>query len=135
MSAVTGKGGTVSFDGGSVASIGTWSLDVSNDMHDVTSFTTSAVQWREFAAGLSGFTGSIDGVGFDPTSTGQNDMITATLTPASATVVFELDQTAGGKLTGSAFLESMSVGADVGGMTNASWSVQGTGALAYTTST
>ena len=135
MAAVTGKGGTVSYDGGSVASIGTWSLDVSNDMHDITSFTTSASQWRTFAAGLSGFSGSLDGVGFDPSSTGQNDLITKTLTPVAATVVLELDQTVGGKLTGSVFAESMSLGADIGGMTNASWRLQGTGALTFTTST
>ena len=135
MPAVTGKGGTVLYAGGSVASIGTWSIDVSNDMHDITSFTTSAAQWREFAAGLSGWTGSLDGVGFDPTSTGQDNLIANTLVPVSAAIVLELDQTAGGKMTGSAFVESMSIGADVGAMTDASWSMQGTGSLAYTTST
>ena len=135
MAAVTGKGGTVLYAGGSVASIGTWSIDVDTDMHDITSFTTVAAQWRNFAAGLSGWTGSLDGVGFDPTSTGQNDLITATLTPVSAAVVLELDQTAGGKLSGNVFIESMSLGADIGAMTDASWSLQGTGAVAYSTST
>ena len=135
MAAVTGKGGSISYSGGSVASIGTWSIDVSNDMHDITSFTTSAAQWRDFAAGLSVFTGSIDGVGFDSASTGQNDLIVNTLTPVAATVIMELDQTAGGNLSGSVFAESMSLGADIGSMTDASWSLQGTGTLTYTTTT
>ena len=135
MAALTGKGGTVLYAGGSVASIGTWSMDISNDMHDITSFTTSAAQWREFAAGLSGWTGSLDGVGYDSASTGQANLIAATLVPVSAAVVLELDQTVGGKLTGTAFLDSASLGADVGGMTDASWSMQGTGAVTFTTST
>ena len=135
MAALTGKGGTVLYAGGSVASIGSWSIDISNDMHDITSFTTAASQWRDFAAGLSSWTGSLDGVGYDAGSTGQENLIAATLVPVSAAVVLELDQTIGGKLTGTAFLDSMSMGADIGGMTDASWSLQGTGALTFTTST
>ena len=135
MAAVTGKGGTVTYDGGNVASIGTWSIDVDTNMHDITSFTTSAAQWREFAAGLSGWSGSIDGVGFDPSSTGQAGLIANALTPVSAAAVFELDQTQGGKLSGSVFLDNMSLGADIDGMSNATWSVLGTGAVTYTTST
>ena len=135
MAALTGKGGTVLYAGGSVASIGSWSMDVDNAMHDITSFTTAAAQWREFAAGLSGWTGSLDGVGFDSASTGQNDLIGATLTPVSAAIVLELDQTVGGKLTGTAFLNMMGLGADIDGMTNATWGLQGTGSVAFSTST
>jgi len=135
MAALTGKGGTVLYAGGDVASIGTWSFDADTNMHDITSFTTSAAQWRTFAAGLSGWTGSLDGVGFDALSTGQDNLIAATLVPVSAAIILELDQTVGGKLTGTAFLNSMSLGADIDGMTNASWSLQGTGAVTFTTST
>ena len=135
MSALSGKGGTVTYAGGSVASIGSWSADMDNAMHDITSFTTSAAQWREFTAGLSGWTGSLDGVGYDAASTGQANLIGATLTPVSAAIVLELDQTVGGKLTGTAFLNTMSLGADIDGMTNATWGLQGTGSIAFTTST
>ena len=135
MAAVTGKGGSVLWAAGSVASIGSWSIDVDNDMHDITSFTTSLAQWRTFAAGLSGWTGSMDGVGFDSASTGQNNMIVSALAPASVAVVLELDQTAGGKLSGNVFIESMSLGADIGSMTDINWSLQGTGAVAFSTST
>ena len=134
MAAITGKSGTITYDGGSVARINSWSLDVDTNMHDVTSFSTDAVQWREFVDGLSGWTGSIAGV-FDSASTGQNDLITNSLTPVAATVVMELDKSAGGKLSGSAYLSSMSAGSDIDATADMSWSVQGTGALAYSTST
>ena len=134
MAAITGKSGTVSYAGGSVARINSWSLDVDTNMHDVTSFTTDAVAWREFVDGITGWSGSIDGI-FDPTSTGQNDMIVATLAPTTGAIVFELDKTAGGSFTGSVFLTSLSAGSDIDGTADMSWSVQGTGALSYSTST
>lgn len=135
MAAITGKAGTILYKAGSVASINGWSIDVDTNMHDVTSFSTDTVQWREFAAGLSGWTGSIDSVGFDSASTGMNNLIVDTLSPTTATVVLELDKVNGGKLTGSIFLDGGSFGADIDGMSDASWSMQGTGAVAYTTST
>lgn len=135
MAALTGKGGTVLYGGGSVNSIGSWSMDIDNDMHDITSFTTDVSQWREFTAGLSSWTGSLDGVGYDAGSTGQEDLIANTIVPVSAAIILELDQSVGGKLTGTAFLSSMSMGADIGGMTNATWSLQGTGAVTFSTST
>ena len=82
MSAVTGKGGTVSYDGGNVATINSWSIDVNSNMHDVTAFSTEAVVWREFASGLQGWSGAIDGT-FDPSSTGQADLIANTITPTT----------------------------------------------------
>ena len=135
MAALTGKGGTVVYSGGSVAGIASWSADFDADMHDITAMTTAAAQWRDFAAGISSWTGSLDGVGFDAASTGQNDLIANSLVPVSAAIVLELDQTVGGKLTGTAFIDTMSLGADIGGMTDASWSLQGTGSVAYSTST
>ena len=135
MAAVTGIKGTVTYDGGNVAGAKNWSIDIDTNMHDVTPFTTSADAWRVFAAGLSGWTGGIDAVAFDPTSTGQSDMITKTLVPAAVTVVLEMDQTAGGKFTGSAFISSASFGSDIDGLADAGWSLQGSGSLAFSTST
>jgi len=134
MPAVTGKGGTVTYKGGNVAQINSWSIDVNTNMHDVTSFSTEAVVWREFAAGLQGWSGSIDGI-FSATSTGQSDLIADTITPTTATVILEIDKINGGKLTGSIYLESMSIGVDIDSMIDMSWSMTGNGAVAYTTST
>lgn len=134
MAAITGKKGTVTYDGGSVATINSWSLDVDTNMHDVTSFTTAAPTWRTFVDGLSGWSGSMDGT-FDNASTGQKDLITNTLVPVAADVIFELDQIVGGKFSGSAYVQSGSFSEDIDGLADVSWSFQGTGALAYTTTT
>lgn len=132
--AIAGKKGTLSYGGGNVATIMTWSLDVPTDMLDVTSFTTSAPQWRSFIDGLSQWSGSFDGP-FDPSSTGQDDLITNTLTPSTAAIVLELDQTGGGKFNGSCFISNGSFNASIDDLTGVSFSFQGTGALSYTTTT
>lgn len=134
MAAVTGQGGTVSYGSGSVATIRSWSLDINTNMHDVSAFSTDAVVWREWAAGLQGWSGSIAG-SFDPSSTGQNDLITNTITPTTAQIILEIDKINGGKFTGSCYLESLGASVDIDGMADMSWSVTGNGALTYTTST
>ena len=133
MAAVTGKGGTITYDGGPVKTISNWTIDVDNSLHDITSFTTSVAQWREWIAGLSGWTGAMSGT-FDPASTGQNDAFTDALSPASKSAVFELDQ-AGGKLSGNVYISALSVGTDIDAPVDVAWTFQGTGALAYSTTT
>ena len=134
MAAVAGKSGTILYDGGSVATVNNWGLDLTNDMLDVTSFTTSAPQWREFIAGLSSWTGNISGI-FDGLSTGQNDLIVNSITPTTATVVLEMDQAGGGKFTGGVFLSGFGPAAPIESEVTVSWDLQGTGALTYTTTT
>ena len=133
MAAVTGKGGTITYDGGPVKTISNWTIDVDNSLHDITSFTTSVAQWREWIAGLSGWTGAMSGT-FDPASTGQNDAFTDALSPASESAVFELDQV-GGKLSGNVYISALSVGTDIDAPVDGACTFQGTGALAYSTST
>jgi predicted secreted protein len=136
MAATPGKSGTILYGGGSVATLNNWDVSVANDMLDVTSFTTDAPQWREFIAGLSSWTGGTISGQFDPASTGQNDLIGASVTlPVAAAIVLEMDQVNGGKLSGNCFLSDASFTADIGDVVSVSWTVNGTGALAYTTST
>ena len=134
MAASPGKLGTINYDGGNVATLNNWGLDVGNEMLTVTSFTTSAPQWIEVITGLSGFTGTVSGI-FDGASTGQNDLITNSIIPAAATVILELDQAVGGKFSGSVFLSGMSMSVAIDGLDEVSWDMQGTGALTYTTTT
>ena len=134
MAAVAGKGGTVTYAGGNVATLKEWSLDISPDMHDVTSFTTAAPTWKEFIAGLNSWTGSLTGT-LDPASTGQNNLITDSLAPVSAAVILEKDQTNGGKYSGNALISGASVGVVIDGLVDMGWDLQGTGALTYTTTT
>lgn len=134
MAAITGKAGTILYAGGSVATIKSWAMDIDTDMHDVTTLSTGVVQWREFTAGISGWTGSVDGT-FDSASTGQNNMIVATLAATTAAIVLEMDKDAGGKFSGGCYLEQLSVGVDIDNQTDVSFSVQGSGTLTYTTTT
>lgn len=134
MAAVAGKSGTVNYAGGNVATVNNWTLDIANDMLDVTPFSTSVPQWRDFIAGLSGWSGNVSGV-FDGASTGQADLIANSITPASAAVVLEMDQTGGGKFNGNVLLSGMSPGTAIDGTVEISWEMQGTGSLAYTTTT
>jgi predicted secreted protein len=134
MAAVAGKKGVVNYDGGTVATLNNWTLDLSNDMLDVTSFTTSAPQWRSFIAGLSSWTGNCSGL-FDGASTGQKDLILNSITPTTATVILEMDQAGGGKFSGGCFLSGMSPSVAIDGTVDIGWDIQGTGSLSYTTTT
>ncbi len=134
MAAVSGKGGTILYGGVSVASLNNWSLDIDTNMLEVTSFTTSNVVWRTFAAGLNGASGSVSGF-WDSASTAQDDMRTNSLVPASAAVVLELDQTVGGKFSGTAFLSRQSPSASIDGTADVSYDLQFTGAVTYATAT
>ena len=134
MTAVAGKGGTFSWDGGSVATVNEWSLDLTNDMLDVTAFSTAAPQWRDFIAGLSGWTGAANFV-YNPSSTGQDDFIDDAIAPNAVTVILEMDQTQGGKFSGSAYVSGLSFSAPIADTVSGTLSFQGTGAIAYTTTT
>jgi len=134
MAAAAGKGGTFTYAGGNVATLREWSLDVTPDIHDVTSFTTAAPTWKENIAGLNSWTASAGGT-FDPASTGQNNMITDALTPVSAAVILEKDQTNGGKYSGNALASGLSVGVTIDGLVDMSWDLTGTGSISYTTTT
>ena len=136
MAALAGKGGTVLIGSVPVLTLNEWSLDIDNSLHDVTSFSTANVVWRSFAVGLNNGTGAISGFwDIGGGSTAQEDMQDNILTPASATIVLEVDQTAGGKYTGTAFLTRQSVGVPIDGMATVSWDLQFSGAVTYSTST
>ena len=134
MGAVTGKSGFFQYNSGTVVRVSGWAMDIDNGVYDVTSFTTSTVQWREYVGGLSGWTGSIEAT-FDTASTGIDDMITNTMTASTGTVNMVMDKTIGGSFSGGAVFDSMSVNADIDGVTGMSWSLTGNGALTYSTTT
>jgi hypothetical protein len=134
MAGRSGKQGTISWAGGNVAGFDNWALDIVNNMLDVTVFSTGTVQWTESTPGLSSFTGTISG-NFDPNSTGLDNLIVATITPATGTLILEADKTDGGKYTGTAYVSTLSNTVAIDGKSEVSFSVQGTGALTYTTTT
>lgn len=134
MATLSGKKGLVEYDGGQVASFRNWSLDVDTNMLDHTVWSTGTDQWRSFTDGLSGWSGSFGDL-FDAASTGQDDLRTNLLTPASATVKLYLDKDGGEHFTGSAYISSASYGAEIDGDVTASYNIQGTGTLTYSTTT
>ena len=133
MAPVAGKKGTVDF-GGHVATINEWSLDQSNNDLDVTSFTTSAPQWKKWAAGLSEWSISFSGP-FDGASTGQNDLIVAALAQSTGTLIVELDQIDGGKFSGGGYINSLSPAAGIDDLSTVGFGWRGSDTLAYSTTT
>ena len=134
MAGVSGKEGTISWAGGSVAGFDNWNMDINVDMLDVTSFSTGTSQWREFTPGLSNAAGTISG-NFDAASTGLNDLIVATITPTTGDLILEADKNAGGKYTVPAFISTLSNTVAIDGKSEVSLGFQGTGTVAYTTTT
>lgn len=134
MATLSGKTGKIEYGGGKVASIRNWTLDSNVNMLDHTVWSTGTDQWRVWKAGLSGWSGTVGDL-YDETSTGQDQMRTNFLTPTTATMVLHMDKAAGGSYSGATYISGISMGAAIDGDVTASYSYQGTGALAYSTST
>ena len=134
MAEITGKSAKVMYGGGDVVGLDEWSVSVDVSQHDVTTFSTATLQWRDSIPGLSGWTASVSG-NFDVASTGLADLRTNTLTPATGTFNFYMDKAGGEALNGSGYMQTMGHSAPIDGVVEVDFSVQGTGALTYTTTT
>lgn len=118
-----GYGGSIKWANGVAAELGEWSLDISVDMQDVTSFGNL---WKRYLVGLREWTGSCSGR-FDGSDAAQKAMLTALLAGTSATVSFQVDETH--SFSGTAYLSAGSVSAAVEGLVEVSYDVQGNGEL------
>lgn len=134
MAELSGKSGKIEYAGGMVEGFNSWSLDVNVDMHDVTTFTTGTLQWRNFIAGISSWSGSIEGL-FTTTSTGLTNLRTNALTPTTGQFVGYMDKSGGENLRGSVLIQTMGHNVDIDGTVDVAFSFQGTGALTYSTAT
>ncbi len=136
MAAISGKQGKVEYDGKHVR-FANWNLDADSNMLDVTEFSTStgAAVWRDFIAGLSGWTFTADGPWRLNDSTGQVDLQANFLTPASATVKLYVDKEGGENYTGTAFISAVSVASPIDDRATFNVTAQGTGSLTYSTAT
>ena len=135
MAAISGKAAKVAYGGGKVNNFSaSWSIDIDTNMMDVTVHSTGDVQWRDFIAGLSGWSGSIDGFE-DATSTGLDDIRTNTLTPSTAQLILYVDKSGGENYRGSALISSYSVASDIDGTADTTVNFQGTGTLTYSSAT
>lgn len=134
MAALTGKQAKIEWAGKHVR-LGEWSMDTNYDMHDVTEFSTGTVQWREFAAGIGNWSGTMVGAFRVQDSTAQRDMMDAALAGTTGTVKLYLDKSNGGNFTGGVLFSALSASANIDNRTDMNFSYQGSGALAYSTST
>ncbi len=129
--AITGKGGSVTFESDVIAELSNWSLDLSVDEVDVTSFDSDG--WKEFLAGLKEWSGSFEGnlKYSDPVSgskKGQKVLFDAWKgSDEVKTIVLEVNSEV--SFTGSAFLTSLSVNVPVDDKADFSSDFRGTGEL------
>ncbi len=134
MAELSGKAAKVLYSTAAVNNLDSWDLTADTNMLDVTTFTTGTVQWRDFIDGLSGWSGTVSG-NFDIGSTGATDMRINALTPSTAQIELYLDKVGGESLLGSCFLNSMGHTVAIDGTAEFTFSVQGTGALTFSTTT
>ncbi len=134
MAEISGKVALVEYGGVFIQSLDNWTATVDTNMLDVTTFSTGTLQFRDFIPGLSGWNATVSG-NFDSTSTGLDDMRINTLVPATATVTLYADKVGGESLTGNTFISSMGQTAAIDGKVEIDFSLQGTGALTFSTTT
>ncbi len=134
MAEISGKAAKVLYGTAPVNILDSWDLTADTNMLDVTTFSTGTTQWRDFIAGLSGWTGIVSG-NFDIGSTGLTDMRVNSLTPSTAAIELFMDKVGGESLDGSVFISSMGHTAPIDGTVEVSFSFQGTGALTFSTTT
>jgi hypothetical protein len=123
MATFVGSGGTVLVGSDVVGEIRSWSVD---ETMDPIESSTIGDSYRTFEVGMKGWTGSME-VYFDDTDTAQQAMTV----DSSITVSFQMEGNTTGdhKLSGTALVTGRSVTASFDGMTEATLTVQGTGAL------
>jgi len=123
MATFVGSGGTVLVGSDVVGEIRSWSVD---ETMDPIESSTIGDSYRTFEVGMKGWSGSME-VYFDDTDTAQ----TAMTVDSSITVSFQMEGNTTGdhKLSGTALVTGRSVTASFDGMTEATLTVQGTGAL------
>jgi len=125
--AIAGYGGGVYLDSTKVAEIANWSLDMSADDIDITSFDSSG--WRERIQGIKEWSGSFEGNFKPDDTTGQAALINAWLTGQPVTLELQVNSTV--KFSGHA-LVTLNIETPVDDKANFSCDFQGTGALTPT---
>ena len=134
MAELSGKEAKVLYSTGAVSSLDSWDLTANTNMLDITTFSTGTTQWRQFTNGLSDWSGTVSG-NFDIASTAATDMRVNTLTPSTALIELYLDKVGGENFSGSCFISSMGHTVAIDGKAEVTFSIQGTDALTFSTTT
>jgi len=127
MSTFTGKGGYVMVDGNEVGEINDWSLTISADQLEDTTFEAGGVEWRTFKNGVKEWSGSWSGF-WDLTDTnGQKALHDALINDTQPTAYFHI--TGNYYYWGSANVETEDPGMVYDDIGDISFDLQGSGAL------
>lgn len=128
MAQLIGYAGKVSIGANQVAELKNWKVDLSADMADTTSFSTTG--WKGILPGLKEWSGSAEG-NFDMTDTnGQLALQNALINGTSLALKLYVDATH--YYSGNAYIKKIAPEAAVDGVVSIAFDFQGNGALAYT---
>lgn len=128
MAVLTGRNGSLRWNGSTVGRVRSWSLSINKDPLETTNL---GVNDRTYVTGLRGSTGSAE-LMYDPTETRARELLNSILADSEATadsVSFFLDTTGGKSLSCVAFLTSVSPSVTVGDIQVCSVAFQVTGAV------
>lgn len=120
----SGKTGTISIGDVDVAHMGTWSLSIDQDIHEVASFGN---RYMEKVATILDWSADADGTADFETASGQKDIYDALISGELVELKLMLDATTG--FSGQALVESFSVDHDAEGAAEVSISLSGSGAV------
>lgn len=128
MAVLTGKNGSLRWNGTAVGKVRSWSLTINKDALETTNL---GVHDRTYVTGLRGSTGTAD-LMYDPSETQSRNLLNSIFgneNEASTSVSFVLDTAGGKSLSCTAFLTSVSPSVTVGDIQVCSVSFQVTGAI------
>lgn len=127
MAAIAGKDGQVQLGANVVAETTNWSLDITVDPIDT---TVHLDEWREFIAGLRGWSGTIE-ASWDMTDTNGQLALQALMTGTPAVIAVELWTANLLGYSGDIWVTGISVGTPVEDKVSVSFSFTGNSALSY----
>ena len=127
MAAIAGKGGKLTIGASDAVNIGSWSLSLDSDMLETTALGDD---WKEYLAGLNGWTASVEAHFDKADTTGQIAMQNAILAGTSLSVKLYVDDT--NYYSGTVYVSNQSISDAVSDLVTASFSLQGSGELSYT---
>lgn len=133
MAAITGHSGSCTVGGSAVATAKIWSVDITVDTADVTTFASAG--WKENAQTLRGWTGNITVVYDGGGDAGEAALITGLTTDTEVALVLLTSASGTGtaeKFTGNAVITSMGIPNDVNGIIEVSFGFTGSGVLTPT---
>ena len=128
--AIAGHSGSCTIGGTAITEAKSWTLNVSQDVVDTTNFSSGG--WKESAATLKGWSGSITVIYDGGDDTGQAALIAGVTSGDVVALVLNADASGSGTsetFSGNAIITSMPITNAVSGIIEVSFDYTGSGAL------